>query len=232
MMDFLRRLAPARESDRTRAVAVLPSRFANDRPLRTTTVEASPSEQLDEEALFSHAASEEHAPLAAPTALHGSINRVRVTEAEPPYPLSASARGYTSETHPFARADLRDARVLAAAETRRVEVRHDENSEHRDSLATPEHRLSNARSASHSARSDAATSAAASTNAPLSQAAINQRAHQSRADSEVVHVTIGRIEVVASPSPAGAVRSATQPRASQVTLADYLRGSTGNGSRR
>ncbi|HJW11512.1 MAG TPA: hypothetical protein VJ598_06990, partial [Albitalea sp.] len=42
-MDFLRRLAPPRDGDRSRAVAVLPSRFASELPLRSVTSESAAS---------------------------------------------------------------------------------------------------------------------------------------------------------------------------------------------
>ena len=49
MMDFLRRLAPPREPDATRAVAVLPSRFTSDRPLRATIGQTGPAQRPDDD---------------------------------------------------------------------------------------------------------------------------------------------------------------------------------------
>jgi hypothetical protein len=65
---------------------------------------------------------------------------------------------------------------------------------------------------------------------PLSQSILAHRTLQSRDDSQVVHVSIGRIDVVANTAPAPATRRSPTPRQATVTLADYLRG--GSGSRR
>ena len=48
MMDFLRSLAPSREIDPTRAVAVLPSRFASETPLRAIGGQARLAHPSDE----------------------------------------------------------------------------------------------------------------------------------------------------------------------------------------
>ncbi|MEO5658408.1 MAG: hypothetical protein ABIQ90_01245 [Polaromonas sp.] len=64
----------------------------------------------------------------------------------------------------------------------------------------------------------------------MSQSTLAQRALRSRdEDKQVVHVTIGRIDVVANAAPTPAVRRTQAPRQGTVTLADYLRG--GKGSR-
>jgi hypothetical protein len=55
-----------------------------------------------------------------------------------------------------------------------------------------------------------------------------QRTLLSRDDSQVVHVTIGRIDVIAHTAPAPAVRRSPTPRQGTVTLADYLRGEDGS----
>jgi hypothetical protein len=65
---------------------------------------------------------------------------------------------------------------------------------------------------------------------PLSESILAQRTLQSRDENHVVHVTIGRIDVVANTAPSPAVRRSPTPRQATVTLADYLRG--GNESRR
>ena len=62
---------------------------------------------------------------------------------------------------------------------------------------------------------------------PLSQAILAQRTLQSRDNSQVVHVTIGRIDVVANMAPAAAPRRGPTPRQPTVTLADYLHGGHG-----
>ena len=58
---------------------------------------------------------------------------------------------------------------------------------------------------------------------PLSQAVLAQRAPSSREENHVVHVTIGRIDVVANTAPAPAARTSPAPRQASVSLADYLR---------
>jgi len=83
--------------------------------------------------------------------------------------------------------------------------------------------------ASQGLRSVAAPAAQTRVSPPLSQSILEQRTLQSRDDSQVVHVSIGRIDVVANTAPAPAVRRSPTPRQT-VTLADYLRG--GDGSRR
>src|SRR5690349_1023076 len=52
MMEFLRRLSPPRETDATRAVAVLPSRFASESPLRATIGQARPNRRPDDDEDF------------------------------------------------------------------------------------------------------------------------------------------------------------------------------------
>jgi hypothetical protein len=66
--------------------------------------------------------------------------------------------------------------------------------------------------------------------APLSPAALAQRAPQRGEDNQVVHVSIGRIDVVATVAPTPAAAPAPKPRSGTVPLADYLRGE--NRSRR
>jgi hypothetical protein len=64
----------------------------------------------------------------------------------------------------------------------------------------------------------------------LSPAALAQRAPQRGEDNQVVHVSIGRIDVVATVAPTPAAAPAPKPRSGTVPLADYLRGE--NRSRR
>jgi acyl CoA:acetate/3-ketoacid CoA transferase beta subunit len=64
----------------------------------------------------------------------------------------------------------------------------------------------------------------------LSPAILAQRAAQPGEDNQVVHVSIGRIDVVANVAPAPAAARTPKPRSGTVALADYLRGD--NGSRR
>jgi len=62
---------------------------------------------------------------------------------------------------------------------------------------------------------------------PLSDASLAQRISRPQDDGQVVHVTIGRIEVVAHTAAAPAPARGPASRQPSVTLADYLRGSPG-----
>ena len=58
---------------------------------------------------------------------------------------------------------------------------------------------------------------------PLSEATVAHRTLQSREENQVVHVTIGRIDVVANTAPAPTIRQQRRAPRDPVTLADYLR---------
>src|SRR5207245_6219116 len=58
---------------------------------------------------------------------------------------------------------------------------------------------------------------------PLSQAVLAQRGQPARDENHVVHVTIGRIDVIANTAPAPTIRTSPAPRQASVTLSDYLR---------
>jgi len=63
--------------------------------------------------------------------------------------------------------------------------------------------------------------------APLSPTAVSERQQQSRSDDQIVHVTIGRIDVIANAAPSTPARTAPTPRTASVSLSDYLRADTG-----
>ena len=120
-----------------------------------------------------------------------------------------------------------EARGIHVADPRAFQDRHGENPE-RARPASPEPLdLAATPAAAHGLQNATAPSAQASVALPLSQAILAQRTLQSRDDSQVVHVTIGRIDVIANTSPAPAVRRNPTPRQATVTLADYLRGGKG-----
>lgn len=227
MMDFLRRLAPARETDVTRAFAVLPSRFAGENPLQATMGQGRPAQHADDDeaSLSPDAAS----PPAANDTLAAQDHRftsVQPSEAVPrPLASEPARRDNREATSPaFAPAEAPGINVV---NPRVVQNRHGENPE-RARPASPERRdLAAALAASPGLQVVAAPPAQARVALPLSQAILAQRTLQSRDDSQVVHVTIGRIEVVANTAPAPAVRRSPTPRQATVTLADYLRGSHG-----
>jgi hypothetical protein len=248
MMDFLRRLAPPRETDATRAVAVLTSRFASESPLRETIGQAWPAQRPDDDTSLSldgaSLSFDTTSPPAATNALAAQrhpVTGVQPTHAAPrPLGIEPTRRDNgkaTSPTHAPAEAPNTD-----IADPRASQDPHGENSE-RAKPAGPELQgLATALAASHGPRSVAAVPASPRLQGvaapppqprvalPLSQAILAQRTLQFRDDGQVVHVTIGRIDVVANTAPASAVRRSPAPRQATVTLADYLRG--GNGSRR
>ena len=299
MMDFLRRLAPLRETDATRAVAVLPSRFAIESPLRATIGQARPAQRPDDDetSLSLDATS----PPAATNAL--AAQRHPVTGVQPsqaaPRPLASATTHRdngkaTSSTHAPAEApdiDVADPRAsqdrhganskhakpagperqglaaalgnidaadqaaprpLASATTHRdngkatssthapaeapdidvadPRVFQDRNSERARPISPKLQGLATALAGSHGLQDVAPQPAQPRVALPLSQSILAQRTLQSRDDSQAVHVTIGRIDVVANTAPAPAVRRSPTLRQGTVTLADYLRG--GNGSRR
>jgi hypothetical protein len=239
MMDFLRRLAPPRETDATRAFAVLPSRFASENPLQATMGQVRPAQRPDDdEASLSPDAA---LPPAANNTLAGQ--RPPVTSVQPsqaaPRPLANEPTRRDNEkasspTHVPAN-EKATSPAYAPAEApgihvvnpRALQNRHGENPE-RARPASPEpESLAATPAATHSLQNVTAPPAQARVALPLSQAILAQRTLQSRDDSQVVHVTIGRIDVVANTAPAPAVRRSPAPRQGTVTLADYLRGSHG-----
>ena len=238
MMDFLRRLAPARETDATRAVAVLASRFASQNPLQEMIGQGRPAQRPDDdEASLSPDAA---LPPAANDTLaqRPPVSSVQPSEAAPrPFASEPTRRDNGNATSPaHAPANERETSLaFAPAEVPRIHVadpsafqnRHGENPE-RARPASPERQdLAAALPASPARQAAIAPPAHARAALPLSQALLAQRTLQSRDDSRVVHVTIGRIEVVANTAPAPAVRRSPAPRQTTVTLADYLRGSHG-----
>ena len=238
MMDFLRRLAPPRETDATRAVAVLPSRFASQSPLQATMAQGRPAQRPDDdEASLSPDAA---LPPAANDTLaqRPPVTSVQPSQAAPRPPAIEPTRRdnkkATSPAHVPANGKATSP-AYAPAEAPRNHVvnprafqdRHGVNLE-RAKAASPELQgLAATLAATHGLQNVTAPLAQARAASPLSQAILAQRTRDSRDDSQVVHVTIGRIEVVASAAPPPAVRRSPAPRQGTVTLADYLRGSHG-----
>lgn len=229
MMDFLRRLAPARATDATRAVAVLPSRFASESPLRATIAQPGSVPRLDED----------ETPLsfdpAEPSAESNSLAAQRhpVTGYQPSHVAARPpASGFTHRdsgtvTSSPAAAELpdiddADSRALPMLQGVVPNRTRPADLELQD-LAAP-------LAASPGLQSVTAPPTPARVTSPLSQAALAQRTLQSQDDSQVVHVSIGRIDVVASTAPVPVARRNPTPREASVTLADYLR--AGNGGRR
>ena len=228
MMDFLRRLAPSHESDVTRAVAVLPSRFASERPLRATNLQARPTPHSEQD----------EAPLSLCADSASAAANVRATKPIPVSRVQPSQAASSSLVSGLTQRDNRKASSLshAAAEApdidladpRALQDRHGADPERARTVGPALQPPAATRAASLSLQGDVTALAQPRTALPLSQAILAQRTFQSRDDRQVVHVTIGRIEVVANTAPAPAVRRSPSPRQGTVTLADYLRGSHGD----
>ena len=235
MMDFLRRLAPLHEADATRAVAVLPSRFADDGPLRAVTAQARPAQPLDDNtaSLWLDAlpyAAVDRSPAQRPiTGGDPSQAAPRRLAASPPHPNSVMP---TSPSIAPAKAPEID-----PAGPRASQVRHGIASERArltsaglqgpvaQQLATgpPPAKPTAAKLADEPPGQTAAPQLRARVAPPLSASILAQRMLQSRDDGQAVHVTIGRIDVVAATAPAPAMRPSQAPRQGTVPLADYLR---------
>jgi hypothetical protein len=242
MMDFLRRLAPPREGDPSRAVAVLPSRFARESPLRATLGQVRPAQRADEaEVPPTLDATSASAAIPAFTVQRVAVTGMRLSQAVPQPPDSEMPRVDTGKA--ISSTDMpaytRDIEVPEARAVR--QDRHGENSERAQPARPEPQRAAVTRSAGHGIQDVASPPAQPRPGVaplpaqphvvvPLSQAVLNQRTLRSRDDTQVVHVTIGRIDVVANAAPAPAVRRSPAPRRATVTLTDYLRG--GGGSRR
>jgi hypothetical protein len=251
MMDYLRRLAPAREISATRAVAVLPSRFASAGPLRNTVAQARSSHRPDDD--------EAPPSVDAPSAYARHADSVGETQgfvapapAEPmqthaafaPHHLASDKQLRQTMRAPFGLPGRPDTRAtqrgigkatapphLQAGEhntgTADSFILHDQEGAHskRSPLALGQQRgAAKALQADHFFRGDTASPSRPHAALPLSQQALAQRTNNERDDSQVVHVTIGRIDVVANTAPAPTVRHSPAPRQATVTLTDYLRG--------
>ena len=205
MMDFLRRLAPPRETDTTRAVPVLPSWFVRESPLRSTTAQTGPVHHPDDDdTRFSLDAK---GGAAATNDLAGQ-RRHSTVWTDAPAEASDSEAGAPS-VYPD---------------------RHEALSGRTRSASPEQHRPSVGSAARERARDRSVPPGPAHVRRPLSRTILAQRSLQRGDDGQVVHVTIGRIDVVANTGPAPAVRRGPLPRPGTATLSDYLRGD--NGKRR
>jgi hypothetical protein len=228
MTDYLRRLAPARETNVPRAVAVLPSRFSHLHPLQGIDDQArSESIGNDEPSLWRQpslpsdanpmAAAQRPAAAAIPPA-----QATPIPQAGKPR-QSENVQAMSPVAVPPKASGAPEAPLFSA-----VQGRAGGNA-------------GRARSASSQATSPAAAvlpampafqeASVAPTPAqdawPLSDASLAQRMPRPQDDGPVVHVTIGRIEVVAQTAPTPVATRGPAPRQPSVTLADYLRGSHG-----
>lgn len=252
-MDFLRRLAPLRETDTSRAVAVLPSRFDAGSPLQAAFGEPGPVQRINDQDMSvpgdtAPASDGERKPA------HHSA-RARSTRPEAPAPLTAESRslrmGFRPDASPPEPGDLplrrerpdahkapisparREPRDLDAASPLHAVPQRAQPGERAVNTAPSTLDADVAASAvfaKPSERSAAVPAGAARVASPLSEASLAQRAGHARDENSVVHVTIGRIEVMANVVPPPAARRSPAPRPATVALSDYLRG--GGGGRR
>jgi hypothetical protein len=219
-MDFLRRLVSSRQTDATRAFALLPSRFASQSPLQQGIPgQGWPAQRIDDD----------ETPLSAEAASPSAAQRG--------YPLT-SVKSSQTAPRPHAdaptRRDNEKASSPAHAPTEApgidvARVGHDWQKQERASpaCAEPKGLAAATSTATGHLQNARATPVQAHETWPLSHASLAQRALKAQDDKQVVHVTIGRIDVVANTAPAPAVQRTAAPRQATVTLADYLRGSKG-----
>lgn len=230
MMDFLRRLAPPRENDPTRATAVLPSRFATEHPLRMTAPPVPPDSHVDEDATLTRDARRATARISEPRGQRSAaINKhYSGSELEPLENelLGDDLEEVASNLHRSGAVDAPSA--IGDVDANAIRKQRNADSKRPGTLDAHPYRFAPALSAAHGAQGMATARSLPTVAAPLSQAMLAQRAHQPHEPSEVIHVSIGRIEVVTNTAPAPAARRTSKPRAGTVTLADYLRGSSGS----
>jgi hypothetical protein len=238
MMDFLRRLAPARATDATRAFALLPARFASENPLQATIAQARPAERPgDGQAAAQPDAASPGATGNTPAPQPEPATGVRPSHAMPRPLAGAPPRieGKTAALPPLvpARASARSAAGAQphapGADVVNPRVAQDRQGNHpaATSPAIPAGQVPAAASPGVHVIAAPPAPGRVAFALPLSQAVLAQRRLASRVDSQEVHVTIGRIDVVAGTAPAPAAPHGPAPRRASVTLADYLRGNTG-----
>jgi len=238
MMDFARRLAPLRDTDITRAVAALPSRFAGDSPLR---VGAAPP-PVDSEGLSPSTPSPAADALPAQVASPIGVDAVHVPTAAAAAPRDVRQPRHANDSP--SRKDDAVARpmiaprhaVPAATDDRRPDAEH-----HRASA--PAHPTAAATEApappvmqSVGVRSTVAQAAAAVpfasspsaavSSQPMSRAALAARTSQAAEPRPIIHVTIDRIEVRAPAAPPRPALARPRAAAPSVSLGDYLRART------
>lgn len=210
-MDFLKRLAPAREQDASRAVAVVPSRFASVRPLRVPAVH-----------LTSRAdATRTEQEIADPDALDLAI---RPGAGEGSFPIEASPPSNADE-------------MPGLPQLRSVTEQHvAQGPDSRPSNPSPSVDAARVRPTRGAVPSGALPSVqavptpagpvtrAAPPMAPISAASLVARERPAQSDRTIVHVTIDRIDVRA-PSPDRPAEKPAKRRndAPRVSLAEYLR---------
>jgi hypothetical protein len=223
MRDFLRRLAPRGADDATRAVAVLPSPYTGDAPLRALGDSHVQSRRNDEEAtgFATDASFAAEAIDTAPAQSH-PVDGSEPLQGEHRVHGAATARqaqGQAASSMPLAFEGNRPG--FAADQPRSLK---DPTAELDSTSRSAVPNVMSSRMAARGLPSATSSPAPARIAQPLSPSILAERTRHSRDENQVVHVTIGRIDVVAHTEPAPAVRRNPTPRQPTVTLADYLRG--------
>jgi hypothetical protein len=241
MMDFLRRLAPSREPAAGRAVAVLPSRYASDHPLR-----AAPSASMttEDEGAQDFRSPSPHA-VAPPAVDSAAAHQTVSTEAALPPPAARTDAGRVpldrSDSRGISRPPRRgpaDGTAFDVAVRRHVE---DAQPDDRAREPAAPRRVEPApREAAFAAevlpvspaprrRRTPPTSAVlpvsmASAAAGIPHPAFPARVRLPADPPTVIHVTIDRIDVRAPATPQSSAASArSRTSAPSVSLGDYLR---------
>ncbi len=211
MMDFLRSLAPPRTSDTTRAIPVLPPRFARGmqhlpdaRPEATQALDDTDAPAPVRESFRRGGRDRLDEPRDVLRVEQAAMSDLRPPVAPPARPHAHAAT--TDAGEPFGRAPRAEARARAT----RIDPTP-------FSFADDDRRQPQVEG---DARSRPAS--------PLSDAALASRAIRPRESEDVIHVSIGRVDVVANATTPAPRREPARAR-DTVTLADYLRG---NGARR
>jgi hypothetical protein len=234
MMAFVRSLAPARAVDAGRAVAVLPSRFASDRPLRfldgPSPVVASGSSAGEAARIEVRSPGPQGDELESPA--RSLVERPSATE-RPSVDRTTSRRettakvrdddaGSSSGSHPPHRS-ADEPPVLTLSRRGDVGARRGGDAAPMASSAPVIQSDAVAAQARDEEPTIASVARSRAAHAPLSQAVLASRAVQAADRRPVIHVTIERIDVraPATSSPPPAVKpSAAKP---SVSLNEYLR---------
>ena len=235
MMDFLRGLAPARESDTTRASAVLPSRFDSEGSLVAGAAAPQPLEGGDDQdrpavRLISKIPTARVDTTAAPAA--GFVSRPTAVVVRSPVAVPRDRNDMSDATAPL-RED--HASPVTSVERRPVQQRpviHEKAPETFDNArasraAMPESPKETVRRHERQNEAGALLRQPNVSRAPMSEAAVAQRTARSAERPAIVHVTIDRIDVRAPATQSRPVATPKARPASRVSLADYLRGDTG-----
>ncbi len=226
-MDFLRQLAPARETDAARAVAVLPSRFSNPYPLQDSHDHSLPAQGLfDDRTLLASQAG--WPSVANPGAVAHRLAAVFMLPGQvSPVPLAGQMMQQENEKSiPPAAGRERAIDALTAPSPHVIRNLAADSAERvRPTLPQGTSPAAAELTATPARQGASAPPAPARQAWPLSDARLAQRMPRPQDEGPVIHVTIGRIEVVAHTAPAQAPPRSPAPRQPSVTLAHYLRGS-------